>query len=66
MKMKMIAKATRMAVAGLLTGAMMFQVGSCTSQDVKTQFSRGLSTTLNGMFNIVATDLGNEVFDVDD
>ena len=64
--MKKITTTTRMAAVALLTGAMMFQLGSCTTQDVKTQLSRGFSTALNGMFSIVASDLANEVFDVDD
>ena len=64
--MRKIPSAARMAVVTLLTGAMMLPLGSCTTQDVKTQLSRGFSTALNGMFNILATDLANEVFDVDD
>ena len=64
--MQRLSSAIRAAVAGLLAGAMAVQVGSCTTQDVKAQFSRGLSTALNGLFNIASTDLSNEIFDVDD
>lgn len=64
--MRKIAKVARTAVLGLLAGSMMLQVGSCTTQAVKTQLSKGLTTSLNGLFNIVTTDVANEVFDVDD
>ena len=64
--MRKITTVARTAAVGLLTGAMMFQLGSCTTQDVKTQLSRGFSTALNGMFGIIVTDLANDVFDVDD
>jgi hypothetical protein len=64
--MKKIARLTRTAVVGWLAGAMVFQSGGCTTQAVKTQLSKGLSTSLNGLFNIVASNLANEIFDVDD
>jgi len=64
--MRKIAKLARTAALGLLAGSIMLQVGSCTTQTVKAQFSKGLTTSLNGLFNIVATDMANEVFDVDD
>ena len=64
--MRKIAKIARTAALGLLAGSMVLAVGSCTTQAVKTQLSKGLTTSLNGLFNIVATDVANEVFDVDD
>lgn len=64
--MKKLSRAVKTAIVGCLAGSMMFQAGSCTTQAVKTQLSRGLATSLNGMLNIVVTDLANEVFDVDD
>ena len=57
---------TKKAVIGLMAGASLLAVGSCTTNAVKTQFSKGLTTALNGVFNIGATNLANEVFDVDD
>ncbi len=59
-------KRVRAFLAAALAGSMLLQVGSCTSQDVKAQFSKGLTTALNGVFNIATTDFANEVFDVDD
>ena len=64
--MKKTAKLTRMALVGWLAGTVVLQLGSCTTQALKTQLSKGLTTSLNGLFNIVASDLANEVFDVDD
>ena len=52
--------------AGLLVGCCLLQAGNCTTQKVKTQFANGLSTALNGVFNIGTTNLANEIFDVDD
>ncbi len=65
MKLEVFRK-TKMAVIGLMAGASMFAVGSCTSDAVKTQFSKGLTTALNGVFNISSSNLANQVFDVDD
>ncbi|UCF34978.1 MAG: hypothetical protein JSV78_06665 [Phycisphaerales bacterium] len=64
--MKRIQGIVKLTMVGLLTGSAMFQVGSCSAQDLKVQLSRGLTTTLNGLFNVLATDLANEIFDVDD
>lgn len=64
--MRKMAKVAKVAVLGLLAGATVFEVGSCTTQEVKTQLSKGLTTSMNGLFNVVATDLANELLDVDD
>ena len=53
-------------VALLCAGPVLFQLGSCTSQDVRVQLSRGFTTALNGMLGIITADLANQLFDVDD
>ena len=45
---------------------MLFGLGSCNRQDLKTQAARGLATTINGIWSIGVTQFANAVFDVDD
>ena len=54
------------ATMSALDGLCLLQFGSCTSQQIKTQFAYGLSNTLNCIVHIATTDLASEVFDVDD
>ncbi len=55
------------AAAGLLlAGALLLQLGPCTSADLQAQMANGLRTALNGFFDVGTTALANDVFDVDD
>ena len=53
-------------VGALMAGSLLFNVGNCTTTNVKAQLSKGLSSTLTGIFNISSTGVADEVFDVDD
>lgn len=48
----------------LVSGAMLWQL-ACTSQDVQTQLAAGTRTALNGLFNVFATTLTNNLFGID-
>ncbi len=59
-------KRVKACLAILCTGPMLFALGSCNTQDLKTQAARGLATTINGMWGIGVTQFANALFDVDD
>ena len=59
-------KPRRLLWGTVLAGAMLFNVGNCTTNNIKTQMSKGFASTLTGLFNIGSTGLADEVFDVDD
>ncbi len=59
-------KRTKFLLGALLAGSVLFNVGNCTTDQVKVQLSKGLSSALTGIFNISSTDVADEVFDVDD
>ena len=59
-------KRTRLLLGALLAGSAVFSVGNCTTDEIKVQFSKGLSSTLNGIFGITSADVADELFDVDD
>lgn len=51
------------AMMMLVGGAMLWQLG-CTSQDVQNQFAAGTKTFLNGLFNVFATSVTNNLFGI--
>ncbi len=59
-------KIVRRFALAALSGAMLFQLGSCDAGDVQAQAARGLTTTIDGLFHIFAQDFANRVFGVDD
>lgn len=59
-------KRTRFLLGALLAGSVLFGVGTCTTDEVKVQLSKGLASALTGIFNIASADVADEVFDVDD
>jgi hypothetical protein len=48
-----------------LAGAMPFQFGNCTLDNIQEQAAIGLETTLVGLFTLWAEDLAETVFRVD-
>ncbi len=62
--MKKVSNLVRVVAAALLTGGVALQFGGCTTDDFKTQASRGVVTALDGLFEGFITDIANDVFDV--
>ncbi|MCP4248504.1 MAG: hypothetical protein GY778_15760 [bacterium] len=48
------------------SGALVFQIGNCTNDQVKAQMSAGLNTTILNVLGLGTRSLTDEVFDVDD
>ncbi|MCH7812594.1 MAG: hypothetical protein IID40_01105 [Planctomycetes bacterium] len=48
------------------SGALVFQIGNCTSDQVKAQMSAGVSTTILNILGLGTRSLTDEIFDVDD
>jgi hypothetical protein len=51
----------RVAIFGL-TGSLLCQFGSCGIDDLQEQAAAGLVSIAAGLFNIVATDIANQLF----
>ncbi len=48
------------------TGAMLFNVGNCTTDNVRTQLSSGLNSAILGILGLGTQPLADDLFDVDD
>lgn len=46
------------------SGAMLFQAGPCTGDDLRAQLGAGVRTTLNGLFAVVSNQLVTETFNL--
>lgn len=56
----------KVLLALLGSGALVFQVGNCTTDQVKNQMSAGANTTLLNLLGLGTRSFTDEVFDVDD
>lgn len=54
----------RRTIMLLVSGVTLWQL-ACTTQDVQTQLAAGVRTTLNGLFNVFATTLTNNLFGIE-
>ncbi|MHC4063703.1 MAG: hypothetical protein ACYSUQ_10385 [Planctomycetota bacterium] len=48
------------------TGALVFNLGNCTTDNVQTQLANGLNATMLNVLGLGTRSLADEVFDVDD
>ena len=48
------------------SGALVFQIGNCNSDQVKAQMSAGVNTTILNLLGLGTRSLTDEIFDVDD
>ena len=48
------------------SGALVFNVGNCTNDQIKTQLSTGANTTILNLLGLGTRSLTDDLFDVDD
>jgi hypothetical protein len=48
----------------IVSGAMLLELG-CTTLDVQNQLAAGTRTAINGLFNVFATTLTNNIFGIE-